>query len=86
MGNKMTKKEFTKKIFDKYDTNKNNSIDQGEMKIFIRKILDDSGYSNVSDYTLEVYIEKWDKDGNGKLSRHEVKEVLEHAWENTQKK
>lgn len=86
MGNNLTKKQFADKLFEKYDTNKNNSIDKEEIKIFVRKLLNDSGYFNISDYTIDVYIKKWDKDGNGKLSRNEVRPILENAWEEKYKK
>ena len=81
MGKKMSKLEFRDKIFDQYDTNKNNVIDKGEIKLFLKDILKELENKELSSEVLNQTFKELDKNKNKELSRWEVTEILDQIWE-----
>ncbi len=75
-----------KKIYDKYDHNKDNCLNKDEAKLFTKEILEEMGYYHMSDKNLEIYINKWDVNKDGKLSRKEVEPLLEGVFKEVSSK
>ena len=79
MGNKISKLEFRDKLFEKYDSNKNNVLDHNEIKLFLKDILLELGLELTKENYKNIF-DKLDKNKNNELSRYEVTEIIDEIW------
>ncbi len=80
MGNKISKLEFRDKVFEQYDSNKNNVLDHVEIKEFLVNILKELK-EETTEEKIQEYFEKLDTNKNKELSRYEVSEIIDEFWE-----
>lgn len=77
----MSKLQFRDQIFDKYDKNKNNVIDKGEIILFLKDVLEELETTDITNDILNKTFKELDKNKNKELSRWEVTEILDKIWE-----